>query len=51
MQENKQEALSDYFRLAFLRYKPTANLDIRLGRVPLDTFLITEYREVDYAFP
>ncbi|MBU2882896.1 hypothetical protein KO525_18080 [Psychrosphaera sp. B3R10] len=51
LQENKQEALSDYFRLAFLRYKPTANLDIRLGRVPLDTFLITEYREVDYAFP
>lgn len=51
LQENEQEAISDYFRLAFLRYKPKANLDIRIGRVPLDTFLITEYREVDYAFP
>ena len=37
--------------LAFLRYKATPNWQIRLGRTPLDLYLLTEYRDIGFAYP
>lgn len=51
LHETRDSKLSDYVRLAFIRYRPSASYSARVGRIPLDTFLITEYRDVDYAFP
>ena len=37
--------------LAFIRWRPYANLDIRAGRLAMDTFLISDYRNVGFAYP
>jgi hypothetical protein len=36
---------------AYLRWRPLDDLDIRLGRLGLDLFFLSEYREVGYAYP
>lgn len=36
--------------LFFARYSPSANWSIRIGRTALDLFLLTEYRDIDYAY-
>lgn len=36
---------------AFVRYRPMDGLDLRLGRVGTDIFMISEYRQVGYALP
>jgi len=36
---------------AFLRWAPTPELDIRIGRLGFDSFLLSEYRNVGYAYP
>lgn len=43
-------SLDDYVTLAFLRYNPTANWSIRVGRAATDVFLVTEYRDVNIAY-
>lgn len=35
---------------AFLRYRPTSTIDIRVGRMALDMFNISEYRNVGFAY-
>jgi hypothetical protein len=35
---------------AFLRWRPRDDLDIRLGRMGLDIFLLSDYRNIDYAY-
>jgi hypothetical protein len=35
---------------AFLRWRPVDNLDIRVGRLGLDVFMLSEYRNVGYAY-
>ncbi|VUD42461.1 hypothetical protein TDB9533_00696 [Thalassocella blandensis] len=35
---------------AFIRYRPVDGLDIRLGRLGSDIFMLSEYRQVGYAF-
>jgi len=35
---------------AFLRWRPREDMDIRIGRLGLDTFLLSDYREVGYAY-
>jgi len=35
---------------AFIRWRPLDNMDIRIGRMGLDTFLLSDYREVGYAY-
>lgn len=37
--------------LAYLGLKPTAQWDIRLGRVGFDAFLMSDHRNVGYAYP
>lgn len=36
---------------AFLRYRPLDGLDIRLGRMGTDVFMLSDYRQVGYALP
>ncbi|MFM8331191.1 MAG: hypothetical protein ACKN9T_05840, partial [Candidatus Methylumidiphilus sp.] len=36
---------------AFLRWRIADNLDLRLGRLGFDAFLLSEYRNVGYAYP
>jgi len=39
-----------YITMGFLRYSPNPNWQFRLGRIPPDIFLITEYRDVNFAY-
>jgi len=39
-----------YTTLAFLRYELNTNWSIRFGRTAPDLFLLTEYRDVDFAY-
>ena len=36
---------------AFLRWRPRDDLDLRLGRLGFDAFLLSDYRNVGYAYP
>jgi len=36
---------------AFVRYRPVDGLDMRLGRLGADVFMLSEYRQVGYAIP
>jgi hypothetical protein len=42
--------LGSALNLAFIRYAPTANWSFRLGRTAFDLFLLTEYRDIGYAY-
>jgi hypothetical protein len=41
--------LDEAVELAFLAYQPVSGLDVRLGRVAVDMFQLSDYRRVDYA--
>lgn len=45
------ENLNDLAQIAFIRYRLSDKWSIRLGRTPLDAFLLTEYRDIDAAIP
>jgi hypothetical protein len=36
---------------AFLRWSPSSDVDIRVGRLGIDSFLLSDYRDVGYAYP
>jgi hypothetical protein len=36
--------------MAFLRYLPDASWSIRFGRTPIDLFLLSEYRDIGFAY-
>lgn len=36
---------------AFLRWRPNDVLDLRLGRIGTDAFMLSDYRNVGYAYP
>lgn len=38
-------------RMAFLRYNPTADLSIRVGRTAIDIFRLSEYTDIGFAYP
>lgn len=44
-------SLDNSVGLAFLRYKATPNWHVRIGRTPLDLYLLTEYRDISFAYP
>ncbi len=43
--------LGESVEWAFLRYRPVDGLDLRLGRLGADVFMLSEYRQVGYAIP
>jgi hypothetical protein len=42
--------LDNLLNLAFVRYAPSANWSFRLGRTAFDLFLLTEYRDIGFAY-
>ncbi len=45
-----ENSVENAFNFAFLEYTPVAGLAVRAGRVPLDIFLLADYREVNFAY-
>lgn len=46
--DRPKQNLEESTELAFLGYQPNANLDVRLGRMAVDMFRLSDYRRVDY---
>lgn len=46
-----KNSLANSLEWAFVRYRPVDGLDLRLGRLGTDVFMLSEYRQVGYAFP
>ncbi|MCW8109513.1 hypothetical protein OPS25_13465 [Alteromonas ponticola] len=44
-------SVDNLVNLAFVRYSPNADWSFRLGRTAYDLFLLTEYRDIDFALP
>lgn len=42
---------TDYLDWAFLRYRPQDGSDIRVGRLGLDVFMLSDYRQAGYTYP
>lgn len=42
---------SDYLDLAFLAWRPDADWSMRLGRLNLDAYLLSEHRDVGFTYP
>lgn len=47
----KKSTLDNALSLAFLRYKPAPYWELRIGRTQLDLYLLTEYRDIGFAYP
>lgn len=41
----------DAVEWAFVRYRPTSTVDVRVGRLGADVFSLSDYRQVGYALP
>lgn len=44
-------SLANSVEWAFVHYRPKDSWDLRLGRMGVDVFMLSEYREVGYAYP
>ena len=44
-------SLGNAVEWAFLRYRPLDGFDLRIGRLGTDIFMLSDYRQVGYAFP
>lgn len=47
--DRPEQDLDAITELAFIGYRPVPDLEIRLGRVSVDMFQLSDYRRVDYA--
>lgn len=50
LREQVSQSLGDSIELAYAGLKPTPSLDLRLGRVGYDAFLMSDIRNVGYAY-
>jgi hypothetical protein len=46
-----QSPPADSLEWAFASYRPTPDLQVRVGRIGPDTFLLSDYRSVGFAYP
>lgn len=46
-----ENSLENSVEWAFLRYRPMDGLDVRVGRLGADVFMLSDYRQVGYALP
>lgn len=51
IKDRLQNNLEESIEWAFVRYRPLDGLDIRLGRLGTDIFMLSDYRQVGYALP
>ncbi len=49
--EQHDTSLSSYLDWAFVNVHPTPAFDVRLGRVGFDVFLMSDHRNLGYAYP
>ncbi|TQQ49373.1 hypothetical protein FLL79_12700 [Vibrio cholerae] len=49
MKERVEQRFDDITELAFVRYTPDENWDIRLGRLGLNAYIAADSRRIDYA--
>lgn len=49
--ERYNNNLNKAIEWAFVGYRPVDGLDVRVGRLGSDLFMLSEYRQVGYAFP
>lgn len=51
LKDRYDNSLSKSLEWAFVRYRPWDDLDLRIGRLGTDFFMLSDYRQVGYAFP
>ncbi len=51
VKDRLNNSLEESIEWAFVRYRPLDGLDIRLGRLGTDIFMLSDYRQVGYALP
>jgi hypothetical protein len=51
MRRRSDAATGDAIEWAFAAYRPTADLTIRAGRLNLDQYVMSDYRNVGFAYP
>lgn len=51
LKERLDNSLGNALEWGFIRYRPLDGLDVRLGRVGTDIFMLSDYRQVGYALP
>jgi len=51
LKDRIENDLNNSLEWAFVRYRPLDGLDIRLGRMGTDIFMLSDYRQVGYALP
>ncbi|MGI2258879.1 hypothetical protein [Shewanella sp. GXUN23E] len=50
LKDRVSHQLSDTVEWGFIRYRPDDNWAIRVGRLGLDLYMLSEYRDVSYAY-
>ena len=51
LKDRIDNTLNDSVEWAFARYRPMDGLDLRVGRLGSDIFMLSDYRQVGYALP
>lgn len=51
VKDRLKNVLSESLEWGFIRYRPIEGLDIRLGRLGTDIFMLADYRQVGYTYP
>jgi hypothetical protein len=51
VKERSEQSVSESIEWAFLRWRPSRQGDLRLGRMGLDIFMLSDFRQVGYAMP
>lgn len=49
--DQAEQTLDSMVSRAFVSYRPTANFRVRIGRMADETFLMSDYLDVGYAYP
>jgi hypothetical protein len=51
LKDRLENSVEEAIEWAFVRYRPLDSLDLRLGRLGADFFMLSDYRQVGYALP
>ncbi|WP_462151974.1 hypothetical protein [Pseudoalteromonas xiamenensis] len=50
LKDSADHSLDDKIKMAFLRYSPSPELTVNLGRTAIDLYMMTDYRDIGYAY-
>lgn len=48
--DNAKNSLSEKLKFAFLRYQPSPDLTVNLGRTAFDLYMMTDFRDIGFAY-